>query len=99
MLSRRLGNLRDCSAEFILRAAEGLATTSVILLGVLSLKSLHPKEAEIVAAAGLLNQVGHYLPHHAAELEAMPGKASGDPHALKFRMSVQDKMLVGSIGE
>ncbi len=65
----------------------------------LSLKSAHPKEAEVVAARGLLNQVGHYLPHHTAELKAMTGKASGDPHAFKFRMPVQDKMLVGGIGE
>ena len=65
----------------------------------LSLESTHSKEAEVLAATGLLNQVGHYLPHHAAELKAVPGKAAGHPHAFKFRMRVQDKMLVGSIGE
>lgn len=65
----------------------------------LILKSTNPKEAEVVAATGLLNQVGHYLPDHAAELEAMPGKASGNPNAFKTRRSVQDKMLVGRIGE
>jgi hypothetical protein len=52
-----------------------------------------------MAASSLLNQVGHYLPHHTAELETMTGKASGNPHTFKFRMRVQDKMLVGSIGE
>ena len=57
------------------------------------------EQFQMVLTVARLCQVGHDLPHDAAELEAMSREPSGDTDLRKRWMQVEDEMLVWGVGE
>src|SRR5882724_11201009 len=63
------------------------------------LEAPQPEQFQMMLTAARLRQVGHDLPHDAAELEPMPGEPGGDTDLWQCWMQVEDEMLVWSVGE
>ena len=63
------------------------------------LEPAQPEKVQIVGGLPILGQVGHYFADNATELEPVSGKSRGDADLGKIGMGIQDKMLVGGVGE